>query len=84
MANFSKNVYVEDISKDILYKSVEIPASDGILGGVAVTGFVDVEKLIHIYVPCYDKKTLFLEKKLPFSYLILSLDPPADMTRSAE
>jgi hypothetical protein len=71
-------VIIEEVSKDIITNKTSIPATDGVLGGVAVTGFVDVEKLIHIYAPAKKQKTIFLEKKLPFSYVVLALEPPIE------
>jgi len=67
-----KFIEVEEVSKQIITESTKIGSSDGILGGIAITGFIDVEKLIkrHGKMP----KVIFLEKKLPFSLLFLSLD----------
>lgn len=73
-----KFVVVEEIGRDIISDTTDIKRTDGILGGINITGFIDVEKLITIYSGCYKYKTLFLEKKLPFSIVILSLDPPED------
>ncbi len=39
---------------------------DGVIKGVTVTGFIDVEKII-----CLGYKRCFIEKKLPFQTLIL-------------
>ncbi|KYO66664.1 hypothetical protein [Thermovenabulum gondwanense] len=73
MVDSVKTVVVEEVSKQIIENATPIPCSEGILGGVAVTGFIDVEKIIKI---CgYKTKFFFLEKKLPFSYVLLNLDP---------
>ncbi|MDP4144194.1 MAG: hypothetical protein Q8936_06865 [Bacillota bacterium] len=75
MSDHIKHVEVEEIDKRIISDVTDICPTDGITGGVAITGFIDVEKLIHIKKGCHGKKTIFLEKKLPFSYLMVSLDP---------
>lgn len=68
-----KTVVVEEVNKQIIKNATTIPCSEGELGGIAVTGFIDVEKLIKV---CgYKTKFYFLEKKLPFSYVLLNLDP---------
>ncbi|MGB9840357.1 hypothetical protein [Thermovenabulum sp.] len=73
MTESVKNVVVEEVSKQIIENATTIPCSEGMLGKIAVTGFIDVEKLIKV---CgYKTKFYFLEKKLPFSYVLLNLDP---------
>jgi hypothetical protein len=69
----NKPVVVEEISKQIIVDQANILPANGLLGGTALTGFIDIEKLIHIK-NCEKPLTLFLEKKLPFSVVVLSLD----------
>jgi len=73
-AIFAKPVVVEEISKEIISNVIDIPCSEGIHGGFAITGFIDVEKLIKINKHECCSKVLFLEKKLPFSVVVLTLD----------
>ena len=46
-----------------------------ILGGLAITGFVEVEKTLSFTNSAGAARTVFLEKKLPFQILLLDLDP---------
>ncbi len=73
-------IEIEEVSKQIVTESTKIGPSDGILGGTAITGFIDIEKLIKRN--CETPKVIFLEKKLPFSFLFLSLDTASE--RSAK
>jgi len=70
----SKLIDVEEIGIRIVIEPATVLPTDGILGGTVLTGFIDVEKLIHIKKCGKPVKTLFLEKKLPFSIVILSID----------
>jgi hypothetical protein len=53
-----------------------------LLGGFALTGFIDVEKEIRFVQPLPGEgrlqHTWFLEKKLPFQVLVLDADPPEE------
>jgi hypothetical protein len=73
-AMFLKPVEIEEVSEKIISNIIDIPCSDGIHGGFAITGFIDVEKLIKIYKHECCSNVLFLEKKLPFSIVVLTLD----------
>lgn len=64
-------VRVREIGKQVITDCETIPATNGICGGVVCTGFIDVEKIIF---PGYCKPPVFLEKKLPFQILLLTLD----------
>ncbi|AMR06126.1 hypothetical protein BK742_17195 [Bacillus thuringiensis serovar pingluonsis] len=67
-------IEVEQIETKIECESCCISPGEhtGISGGVALTGFIDVEKIITVKNNgCKEK--LFLEKKLPFQIVILNL-----------
>lgn len=72
----SGNVKVIPVETKITVDATTVPSTDSVRDGVALTGFIDVEKLIEIKDDCHgdDDKTLFLEKKLPFQVLILELE----------
>ncbi len=61
-------IQVHEVGHEVVTEEITIPSSDGVRGGIAVTGFFDVEKII-----CIRGKTFFLEKKLPFQILLLHL-----------
>lgn len=72
-------IEVEQIETKIECESCCISPGEhtGISGGVALTGFIDVEKIITIKNNgCKEK--LFLEKKLPFQIVILNLGKQTD------
>ncbi|MGE6618780.1 hypothetical protein [Bacillus mycoides] len=67
-------IHVDQINTEIECESCIIPKDEqaGIQGGIALTGFIDVEKIITVKYN-HHKKKLFLEKKLPFQIVILNL-----------
>ena len=67
-------VCVDEISTKIISQYEKIPCEQGLPGGFAVTGFIDVEKLISIKSYQGEVENFFLEKKFPFSILVLKLD----------
>nr|WP_172688947.1 hypothetical protein [Bacillus thuringiensis] len=72
-------IEVEQIETKIECESCCISPGEhtGISGGVALTGFIDVEKIITVKNNgCKEK--LFLEKKLPFQIVILNLGKQTD------
>ncbi|OUB21154.1 hypothetical protein BK739_01780 [Bacillus thuringiensis serovar pirenaica] len=72
-------IEVEQIDTKIECESCCISPGEhtGISGGVALTGFIDVEKIITVkHNGCKEK--LFLEKKLPFQIVILNLGKQSD------
>lgn len=73
------NVQVTVITEGIVGPSVQsfgsVPGGD-ILGGLAITGFVEVEKTLSFQNTTFNRpRTIFLEKKLPFQIFILDIDP---------
>jgi hypothetical protein len=69
-----KDVTVDQLREKLSTDITRICPTDGINGGFALTGFIDVEDIIKIKCSPWDEKTLFLEKKLPFSIVVFSLD----------
>nr|WP_172688944.1 hypothetical protein [Bacillus thuringiensis] len=72
-------IEVEQIDTTIECESCCIPVDQnaGIYGGIALTGFIDVEKIITVKNNgCKEK--LFLEKKLPFQLVVLHLGKQQD------
>ncbi len=67
-------VHVDEIATKIECESCCIPKDKdaGIHGGIALTGFIDVEKLITVKYN-HKKEKLFLEKKLPFQIVVLNV-----------
>lgn len=65
------DVRILDMKRDVVSNVQEIPRSPGICGGFAITGFLDVEKFI-----CVGRHKLFIEKKLPFQIVILTVGGP--------
>ena len=66
---FPGHIWVRDIKTEVVEHCQSIPESEGIEGGVVCTGFLDVEKLIGVH-----HHTFFLEKKLPFQIVIITLE----------
>lgn len=64
---YDGDMRIRDFRLDVVSNAQEIPRSPGLNGGVAITGFVDVEKLISV-----GHRKFFIEKKLPFQIVILS------------
>ncbi|MDP4143364.1 MAG: hypothetical protein Q8936_02610 [Bacillota bacterium] len=70
-----KDVEVKEISTKIVtdqQNCIKVMDGEGNLvvkGGTAITGFLDIEKLITI-----EDTVLFLEKKYPFGIVILAID----------
>jgi hypothetical protein len=64
-------------SPTVVCTSCILPTTDLIAGGFALTGFIDVEKVITITPTPTPPQVLFLEKKLPFQILVMGIDPPA-------
>jgi hypothetical protein len=50
-----------------------------VIGGFEVTGFIEVEKTLSFTNSFGLRRTLFLEKKLPFQTLVLDIDPKYDV-----
>lgn len=72
MGNFCKYVYVDEVNKQIITNVEKLPCTEGTNGGFLLTGFIDIEKII--YSDWYGKsKATFLEKKFPFSVLVLPI-----------
>ncbi|WP_066634977.1 hypothetical protein [Desulfolucanica intricata] len=65
--DFKKKDFIED-EKVSIVSDVETFKRDNVKG-THLVGFVDVEKIFKV-----NKKRFFLEKKLPFSILILQFD----------
>jgi hypothetical protein len=62
------------VVEKIISNIIDVPCSDSFHGGLVNTGFIDVEKLIHINKPECFSKVMFLEKKFLFSIVVLTLD----------
>ncbi len=72
-------VRVVSVEKKIVTSREKIPKSDSSLGGVVVTGFIDIEKLIELKQKHSRRnRTIFLEKLLPFQILELELEKDCD------
>lgn len=56
---------IKDTSIEIITKADQVRVDPNTLQ-TTVTGFIDVEKIIRI-----GDKTIFIEKKLPFSYMTI-------------
>jgi hypothetical protein len=71
-------------SPDIVSEVQTIPANPAIalLGGFALTGFIDIEKEIFFRDSANVLHTFFLEKKLPFQVLVLDVDPTEEESAS--
>lgn len=67
-------VITDDIIGPTIQKFGSVPGGD-ITGGLAITGFVEVEKTLSFTNSAGLARTVFLEKKLPFQILLLDLDP---------
>ncbi len=67
-----------EVSTTITQSAATLPAQPPFIsGGVALTGFLDVEKLITGLVDSSGvTHSLLLEKKLPFQIMVLDIDPP--------
>jgi hypothetical protein len=73
-----KDVEIEQVKTEVTTDVVRIPCTDGITGGFALTGFIDIEDIIKIKKCPWNEKTLFLEKKLPFSVVVIGLETGKD------
>ncbi|WP_312469773.1 hypothetical protein [Neobacillus sp.] len=72
------SISVTPVSFTIFSESqpISLPCEPDFVCGTQLTGVVDVEKLISFFSPTAQAThTLFLEKKLMFSTVILDLDP---------
>lgn len=67
-------VRVTTVGKEIITGKEKIPRSDSSFGGEVITGFIDIEKLIELKDRHSRKRTIFLEKLLPFQILELELE----------
>ncbi len=70
------HVHVLPIDEKIISDMAIISSEDASLSGSALTGFLDIEKLIEVN-SCdgFCKKTYFLEKIVPFQVLQLDVTP---------
>jgi hypothetical protein len=84
MAFFGLGVRNLGSSPDIVSEVQTIPANAAIalLGGFALTGFIDIEKEIFFRDRFGVLHTFFLEKKLPFQVLVLDVDPTEEESAS--
>jgi len=79
MASLTASNIIE-VNSTITQQSATLPSEPPFIsGGVVLTGFLDVEKLITGLLTTEGvSHTLLLEKKLPFQILVLDIDPPAE------
>ncbi len=74
MHQSGEGLYIDTSLIDIKSDCHEIPATEGIEGGVVCTGFIDVEKILR-RITCHGDVThYFLEKKLPFQILLIAFE----------